>query len=436
MAQPPDPSKPRIFYGWVIVLGAALVGLSSAAMAGLNFGFFITPMSEELGIGESFFGWAFTARMLAFAASGFVIGRALDRYGPRIPLVVAGVLATIALIGFSRITNGLHLIGLFMLTGAIGVQGAGASLYINVPVSKWFRRKRGRAMSMAFLGIPTGIFIFPILTQFLIEKVGWQSAWLVLAAFSGPLLIFVGLFIMRREPADYGLLPDGDLPGMDGRTANAQPGESAPEVAEEVSWTRAQALRSPTFWRLALVLGLLQFSTSSVGLFRVPFFVERGIDPNLLGFAYQGEAIASVIAGIPVGFALDRFQARYLASATIIPRVLSILVTIYTANALHAAAATTLNGLAAASFVVVQGAIWPSYFGSRHIGSIRGASMAITLPFAALGAPVAGMVREYTGSYLPVWWASIGLLIVGSVVMLFTPKPRPPVPQEQVGRLS
>ena len=418
-----EPRKPRIFYGWVIVSGAALIGLAASAMAGLNFGFFIIPMGEELGIDQSFFGWAFTARMLAFAASGFVLGRILDRFGARVPLVVTGVVASLVLIAFSRITNGWQLILLFALIGGIGIQGAGASLYISVPISNWFRRRRGQAMAIAFLGIPAGIFVFPILTQFLIARWGWQTAWLVLAAFAGPLLIFVGLFIMRRQPSDYGLLPDADLP-----VANEEGPDdtrSSPPPAE-YSWTRAQALRSPTFWRLALILGLLQFSTSSVGLFRIPHFVERGIDPALIGFAYQGEAIASVVAGLPIGFALDRFQARYLASATIIPRVLSVLATIYATTVLYAVAATVLNGLAAASFVVVQNFIWPSYFGSRHIGAIRGASLAVTLPFAAIGAPVAGMVRDATGSYLPVWWASIALLVVGSVLMLLTPKPRPP----------
>ena len=148
------PRKPRIFYGWMIVLGAALIGLAASAMAGLNFGFFILPMSEELGIDQSFFGWAFTARMLAFAASGFVLGRILDRFGARVPLVVTGVVATLVLIAFSRVTNGWQLILLFALIGGIGIQGAGASLYLSVPISNWFRRLRGRAMAIAFLAFP------------------------------------------------------------------------------------------------------------------------------------------------------------------------------------------------------------------------------------------------------------------------------------------
>ena len=40
----------KIFYGWYIVAGLATVGMLSAGMGGINFGLFIQPMSEELGI--------------------------------------------------------------------------------------------------------------------------------------------------------------------------------------------------------------------------------------------------------------------------------------------------------------------------------------------------------------------------------------------------
>ncbi|MCY4653384.1 MAG: hypothetical protein OXC95_09500 [Dehalococcoidia bacterium] len=46
-------SKPgRFYYGWVIV----------GAMATLNFGLFIKPMGDDLGIGRAAIGWAQTAQ--------------------------------------------------------------------------------------------------------------------------------------------------------------------------------------------------------------------------------------------------------------------------------------------------------------------------------------------------------------------------------------
>ena len=55
--------KPRrFFYGWVIVAVMAATGAVSMAMGSLNFGLFIKPMGDDLGIGRAAFGWAHTAR--------------------------------------------------------------------------------------------------------------------------------------------------------------------------------------------------------------------------------------------------------------------------------------------------------------------------------------------------------------------------------------
>ena len=42
-----------LYYGWVIVLVMATAGAVSMAMGSLNFGLFIKPMGDSLGIGAS-----------------------------------------------------------------------------------------------------------------------------------------------------------------------------------------------------------------------------------------------------------------------------------------------------------------------------------------------------------------------------------------------
>ena len=46
-------SPPRFFYGWVIVGVMAASGAGSMAMGTLNFGLFIKPMGDALGISRS-----------------------------------------------------------------------------------------------------------------------------------------------------------------------------------------------------------------------------------------------------------------------------------------------------------------------------------------------------------------------------------------------
>jgi cyanate permease len=77
--------------------------------------------------------------------------------------------------------------------------------------------------------------------------------------------------------------------------------------------------------------------------------------------------------------------------------------------------------------MLMQNYLWAEYFGRRHQGSIRGAVTPITLLFAAAGPPIAGYVRDVTGSYEPVWYVAVGLMVLGALAVGTTPPPRRPV---------
>jgi hypothetical protein len=63
------PRRGRLFYGWVIVAVMAAVGALSMALGSLNFGLFVKPMGDELGIGRAIFGWAQSTRQVASAVT-------------------------------------------------------------------------------------------------------------------------------------------------------------------------------------------------------------------------------------------------------------------------------------------------------------------------------------------------------------------------------
>ncbi len=80
-------------------------------------------------------------------------------------------------------------------------------------------------------------------------------------------------------------------------------------------------------------------------------------------------------------------------------------------------------GLGIGVMMLMQNYLWAEYFGRGHLGSIRGAVTPITLIFGGAGPPLAGYVRDATGSYTEVWLVSIGLMILGALVMAVTPPP-------------
>src|SRR5215213_2729893 len=98
--------RSSIFYGWVVVVGLAFVSFVIGGMGGLNAGLFVKPMEEDIGIRQSTCGGAQSARLLTFAASGWVIGRLMDKGGVRLMLAAAGETLGASIDGLALVNNG------------------------------------------------------------------------------------------------------------------------------------------------------------------------------------------------------------------------------------------------------------------------------------------------------------------------------------------
>jgi MFS family permease len=377
-------------------------------------------MEQDIGIRQSTFGWAQSARLLTFAASGWIIGRLLDKGGVKLLLAAAGGTLGASIAGLALVSSGWQVVALFALSGATGLQGGGNSLFLSVPLARWFVRNRGRALSMAFIGTPAGIFVFPTLTQLLIDEVGWRGAWALIGSTGGIVVVVVALLVMRDRPADMGLHPDGiddDAPVT---------GPARPVYAAEYSWTREQAVRSSTFWRLAAVDGLRMTAWGTLGFFRVAYFIDQGIDEHVVALALSSVALSALPASLLSGYIVDRFQPRYVSFFATLVMCMSFVFTIIADSAVFVFAALFCDGVGVATFLVSQGVVWPHYFGAANIGRIRGTALLFGLGLSAIAGPATGIVHDSTGSYTEAWTVATVLLAVVAVIILFTPKPERP----------
>jgi CP family cyanate transporter-like MFS transporter len=81
-------------------------------------------------------------------------------------------------------------------------------------------------------------------------------------------------------------------------------------------------------------------------------------------------------------------------------------------------------GLGIGGMMFLQNFIWADYFGRANVGSIRGLVMPINLAVGGIGAPLAGYVRDATGSYDSIWWVGVGLMVAVTALLAMTPPPR------------
>ena len=422
----PTPHRATLFYGWVIVAVMATVGGLSMALGSLNFGLFVKPMGDELGIGRAVFGWAQSLRQVASAVTAPVVGGLIDRFGARVLLSTAAVITGGALLCLAFVWAGWQVVVLFGLMGIVGMSGPGA-LVTTVPVTKWFVRQRGKALAFMSLGIPIGGLIFVPLTQVLIDAFGWRTAWILLALVGAGLIVPLALIFVRRQPEDLGLLPDGGPPAVVPPVATGRERRRpAPPAGEpdERSWTRTEALRSGTFWRLVFVFSVVMLATNSVAVHRIPGFMDRGLDPRLISYATALDAAAAGLSTFAMGLVTQRLPARFIGAGGLLLLSLASALTIVAGDHPTMFLAMITFGLGIGVLMLMQNYLWVDYFGRQHLGSIRGAVMPITLLCGGAGAPIAGYVRDVTGSYSLMWLAAAVLMLLGAVVLAATPAPQ------------
>ena len=149
-------------------------------MLSYAFAVFITPMSEDLGWSKATITGRFLGRTARGGARGDPAGT-MDRPERCAALMTLGsVFAAILLIAWSRVHS---VFAFYAVWALIGVASA-AVLYepAFVVVATWFRRDRARAFTaLTFIGGFSSVDFVP-LTTLLVERFGWRSALLWMAA--------------------------------------------------------------------------------------------------------------------------------------------------------------------------------------------------------------------------------------------------------------
>ena len=420
------------FYGWVIVAVFFALNAAGQASGTLNFGFFVIPMAEELGLSRQAISWAQTMRLWASGLSGILMGRWLDRHGPRGPMLLAILVATGGLLLLARAESPAVLFGVLFGLGITGwTAPAGGALIATVPVSKWFIRLRGRATGIVQLGLGVGGALFVSLTQTLISNRGWRSAWVTLAWLSAATLPL--LLLLRRQPSDMGLKPDGQAPSQIGHWDACRANSTDAHLSSEsVQWTMRSAIRTSALWKLSFAFAILGFLLGAASVHRIPHWIELGFHPSTVSLAFSIDAGAATITALAAGFAVERLDARILGLVSCLFFCLAVI--LMAAAQMWASlpwtplliASTLPFGCGVGLYMVVQGVIWPQYYGWQFVGTIRGVVLPFIFLASGLGAPFTGALRDASGDYRSSWLL-MALLGLGAAALILSAR-RPLTP--------
>ena len=157
----------------------------------------------------------------------------------------------------------------------------------------------------------------------------------------------------------------------------------------------------------------------------MPHWVELGFSAATVSYAFGIDATTATATALAAGFVVERLAVRFVGaiSCTLFCVSLSLMI-VGQAWPPLLFASVILFGAAIGFNMVVQGVIWAQYFGWRFVGTIRGVVLPITVLAGGLGAPIAGALRDVTGTYRTSWIIVLAMSAVSAVLLLSA---RPPL---------
>jgi len=397
-------ARPRIFYGWYVVGVGFLAQIACAFYLSSTLSVFLKAVTTDLGVSRGAFSLMRSVEHVIYAALAPWVGGQLDRYGARWLMVIGAVLSGFGFLLLGQIETFWQFASIRVVILSIG-HAMVCYFVVNVTISRWFVRKRGRALAIAHLGQGISKVTISLVAASLFAIIGWRHVWTVFGLLLFVLVAIPAAIWMRRSPEDLGLHPDGaaDLAGPANLSSGAQPGSSGSpardDMGAEVTWTRQEALRTSTFWLVVMIFSIVDVGVAGFNLHVIAFVSDMGYSTVLAASVMTVLAGTQLGSGLFWGFLSERVSVRKATGVMFLIQAAGLTVALQTRQLTWLYAGFFLYGSGLGGAQVLQEVMWANYFGRISLGTVRGMSLPIILIFAAAGPPFFGYLFDYTGSY-------------------------------------
>ena len=405
------------YYGWVVVFAAGTTTFARMAPSTTTLAVFVSPMADEFGWSRTLIAGSVSLGALSSIFISPAVGWAVDRYG--VPLILA---SSMLVLGVAMVSLAWATVPVFFYMGF-----ATGRVIFHVPVqigtgaliSRWFIRKRGRAIGAIYLAGAIGGIITVQIASLAISNWSIGAAWISLGVLVLAIAVLPSTLLIVDRPEAIGLHPDDQPPGSSEDCGELEPGSRG-----EVDWTPRQAMRTRALWLLTVVVGVLFMAQAGISVHVGAFFLDRGLSLTAAANAITINAGVNAFASLMWGAIIERTTVRVAMTGLMFLSATCSLSLLAVTSEGSAFVVAALLGLVAAGGNVIPPVAFASYFGRRSIGSIRGISETGVQVGQTIGALFSGLVFDLSESYAAAFITFAALGLVSALVVNYS---RPPV---------
>ncbi len=392
---------------WWIAVGGVLMQLALGGVYAWSV--FVKPLATSFGWNIAQITLTFSIAIFLLGIGAFIGGLWMNRKGPRIVGVAAGVLYGL---GVLLASLSAHRLGVLYLSyGLLG--GLGVGLGYIVPVAtlvKWFPDKRGMITGIAVAGFGAGALITAPVAAWLIKQVGVTHTFAILGVVYF-FMVTIGALIMRNPPA--GWMPEG-----------WKPSERMQSQRSVRDYTFKEALGT---WQWYALWGIL-FLNVVAGI---------SIISQAAPMAQQLTGVTALVAAGMVGIISIANGTGRLAWAWLSDAIgrRNVFISMYLLQVLIFFAIPYMHSFVlftSLAFIVLlcygggfgtMPAFATDYFGSKNIGPIYGLMLTAWGFGGVLGPMLTAFLRESTGGYVQALHIIAVILLVATLLPLIIRRP-------------
>ena len=364
----------------IILFGFIFLFASSVGQS-FFIGLFNSEIRNELNISHGEFGSIYGIATLCSSFLLIWVGKKIDDFKLVNYSIFVIVLLASSAIFFSYV-NGIILlfIGIFLLR----LSGQGLMAHTSTTaISRYFEKRRGKALSVVFLGMSLGEFLLPVLIVYLLSFIYWRELWIQISIV---VLIFLPLVCLYT-------VKDITIQSRENDNDNKKKDTSLIK-----SWTRKEVLRDFKFYTILPCLLASPFVITGIVINQSFILDSKNWDDYALAKAFMSYSLFTVLTLFFSGLLVDKFSSRKLLFYLNLPMIIGLIVLIFFKHTYSAYAFMGLLGITNGFANVLISSLWAEIYGVNYLGAIKALTGSLMVFSTALATAVFGLLIDYGNS--------------------------------------
>ena len=340
-------------------------------------GLFNSDIRNELNITHGEFGTIYGVATLCSSIALIWIGKKIDE----LKLVSFSILVTIFLFTaalFFSFVNG----AIFLLIGIFFLRLSGQGLMAHTAstaISRYFEKRRGKALSYIWFGMSLGEFMLPVLIVYILSFVYWRDLWVLTSIL---ILVILPLF-------SFFAVKDISIFSREEATES-----NKNNFLLIKSWTRKEVLLDLKFYTMLPALLAPAFIITGIVINQSFIIESKGWGEYAIAKAFMFYSALTVLTLFLSGLLVDKYSSRKLLPILNIPLLLSLLTLIFLKHSYSAFIFMGLLGVTNGLTNVLLSSLWAEIYGVNYLGSIKALTGSLMVFSTALATAVFGFLID------------------------------------------